>query len=84
MRPTKNWKVLNSLCDTRIDPYQKTSDMTKKDMPCENEYKRLLQTADLFDFWRGSSRLWLYRSQQSFSRVSEATVLMEAAASQAN
>ena len=29
MRATKNWKVVASICDTSMDPYQKTSAVTK-------------------------------------------------------
>ena len=43
----------------------------------------LLQIEVLLDSRRGSSRLWLYCSQQSSSRVSAATVRIAPAASQA-
>lgn len=52
--------------------------------PTEMAYRPLLKMADLFDFLKGSSKLLLYRSQQSFSRVKAATVRMDAAASQAS
>lgn len=84
IRPTKNWNVPYSWLDTNLDPYQNTSAMTKKTMDWDNEYKRLLQIAVLFDFRRGSSKLLLYKLQQSSSRVRAATVRMEAAASQAS
>ena len=84
MRPMKNWKVERSRSATRREPYQKTSAMTKNVIACESEKIPLDQIAVLFERTRGSSSDSLYSLQQSSSRVSDATVRMAPAASQAS
>lgn len=83
MSPTKNWNVLASSLDTRVEPNQKTRAMTKKMRDCENANNMLLQIAVLLEFLKGSSKLSLYCFKQSSSRVNEATVRIDPAASQA-
>ena len=84
MRPMKKSTVVNSWNETRREPYQNTRAMTKNENDCDSEYRPFDQTAVLLDFCIGSSRDSLYRRKQSSSRVNDATVRMEAAASQAN
>ena len=83
MSPTKNWNVLASSLETRVEPNQKTRAITKKMRDCENANNMLLQIAVLLEFFKGSSKLSLYCFKQSSSRVNEATVRIDPAASQA-
>ena len=83
IRPMKNSKVLNSWFATRREPNQKIREITKKIAAWENEYNRLAQTAVCMECFNGSSKLLLYVLRQSFSRVSDATVRIAPAASQA-
>ena len=83
MRPMKKSNVSASKLATRREPYQKMRAMTKKTMAWESEYKPLDQIAVRFDWRSGCSRDLLYWRKQSSSRVREATVRMDPAASQA-
>ena len=83
IRPTKNRKVLISWFATRREPNQKIKEITKNITAWENEYSRLLQTAASTARFNGSSKLLLYIVRQSSSRVSDATVRIAPAASQA-
>lgn len=73
-----------SKLDTSLEPYQKTRATMNMTMDWESANSKLLQMAVLFDLRKGSSRLELYKLQQSSSRVKAATVRIEPAASQAN
>jgi hypothetical protein len=84
MRQIKNRLVSYSPLATSRDPYQNTSEITKNDIACENEYSKLEKTAVRLDCRSGSMRLSEYKLQQSSSRVRDATVRMAAAASQAS
>jgi hypothetical protein len=59
MRPVKNCFEVNSRLDTKIEPYQNTSEIMKKENAWESAYNRLLQMAVRFESRRGFSRLLL-------------------------
>lgn len=83
MSPTKNWNVVASSFDTSVEPYQKTRAIAKNVRDWEIAYNMLLQIAVLLEFLKGTSKLSLYCCKQSSSRVNDATVRMDPAASQA-
>jgi len=83
INPTKNAFVVASWRETRPEPNQNTREITRKPMDWEAEKRRLLQNEARLDFLKGISRLLLYSSKQSSSRVNDATVRMAPAASHA-